>query len=147
MWVRNLNDELEAENDKEAENRAEQGNQEKTVVDVNKGVGTHRNPNRIKVRPSSSSFSSEILDEPLEKVKQLPMCKYDGRTDPNDHIAVYKSYMSLYTDTMSVWCKVFPITLTDLTSDWFKALGKGTIKSYDALKTSFTGQFVGQSKR
>lgn len=49
----------------------------------------------------------------MEKMK-MPACKFDGTTDTDDHVAAYEGHMLLYTNNDSVWCKVFPSTLSGI---------------------------------
>ncbi|KMT08027.1 hypothetical protein BVRB_6g144340 [Beta vulgaris subsp. vulgaris] len=101
---------------------------------------------RAPVSLPNSPFSTAILQEPMEKIK-MPTCKYDGRTDPEDHILVYEGHMLLYTDTDSVWCKVFPSTLTGLGQTWFKSIPRATVFDFHQLTSMFVTHFVSNKQR
>ncbi|XP_010682160.1 uncharacterized protein LOC104897050 [Beta vulgaris subsp. vulgaris] len=77
----------------------------------------------------------------------MPTCKYDDRTDPEDHISAYEGYMLLYTDTDSVWCKVFPSTLTGLGQTWFKSIPPATVFDFRQLTLMFVTPFVSNKRR
>ncbi|XP_010672329.1 uncharacterized protein LOC104888913 [Beta vulgaris subsp. vulgaris] len=82
----------------------------------------------------------------MEKIK-IPTCKYDGKTDPEDHISAYEGHMLLYTDTDSVWCKVFPSTLTGLGQTWFKSIPPTTVFDFRQLTSMFVTHFVRNKRR
>ncbi|XP_021750304.1 uncharacterized protein LOC110715991 [Chenopodium quinoa] len=77
----------------------------------------------------------------------MPTCTYDGKGDPKRYIAAFESQMLLYTDTDAVWCKVFPMTLVGVASDWFTNLPPGSIDCFDTLVELFTRQYIGNSAR
>lgn len=54
----------------------------------------------------------------------------------------YVGHMILYTDTDSMWCKVFPSTLDGIAKSWFKTIPKESITSFRQLATIFTTQYV-----
>jgi len=58
------------------------------------------------------SFTDEIMEAQLPpNWKGLLINRYDGITDPDEHINVYKTQMSLYSSEKIVWCRVFPTSL------------------------------------
>ena len=77
----------------------------------------------------------------------MPTCKYDGKTDPEDHISAYEGHMLLYTDTDSVWCKVFPSTLVGLGLTWFKSIPPATVFNFRQLTSMFVTHFVNNKCR
>ncbi|XP_010677838.1 uncharacterized protein LOC104893428 [Beta vulgaris subsp. vulgaris] len=101
---------------------------------------------RAPVSLRNSPFSTAILQEPMEKLK-MPTCKYDGKTDPEDHISAYEGHMLLYTDTDSVWCKVFPSTLVGLGQTWFKSIPPATVFDFRQLTSMFVTHFVSNKRR
>jgi len=50
------------------------------------------------------------------------MDRYDGSTDPNEHIDVYVTQMSLYTTDEAALCRVFPTSLKGMGLSWFTRL-------------------------
>ncbi|XP_021764717.1 uncharacterized protein LOC110729294 [Chenopodium quinoa] len=77
----------------------------------------------------------------MEKVK-MPSCKYNGTTTLKSHISAFENHMVLYTMTDSVWCKAFPPTLEGLTSEWYGAIPKCFVYSYNQLKRMFMEHFI-----
>ncbi|XP_010685037.1 uncharacterized protein LOC104899527 [Beta vulgaris subsp. vulgaris] len=100
---------------------------------------------RAPVSLRNSPFSTAILQEPMEKIK-MSTCKYDGKTDPEDHISAYEGHMLLYTNTDSVWCKVFPSTLVGLGQTWFKSI-PATVFDFRQLTSMFVTHFVSKERR
>ena len=58
---------------------------------------------------------------------------YEGKTDPIDHLDLYKSLMSLQEYSNKVICKVFSTTLKGSARSWFRKLSQGTIDSFGDL--------------
>jgi len=63
--------------------------------------------------------------------------KYDGSTDPDEHIDVYVTQLSLYMTDDNIFCKVFPISLKGATLSWFTRLPPQSIDSFETLVTKF----------
>ncbi|XP_056685467.1 uncharacterized protein [Spinacia oleracea] len=59
----------------------------------------------------------------MEKIK-IPTCKYAGKTDPVNHLSSFGGHMMLYTNTDSMWCKVFPSTLEGIGQSWERMTGE-----------------------
>ncbi|XP_010686878.1 uncharacterized protein LOC104901032 [Beta vulgaris subsp. vulgaris] len=77
----------------------------------------------------------------------MSSCKYDGTSDPDDHVTTYGGKMLLYTQVDSIWCKVFPSTLTGITQTWFKSLRPGIISSFSQSSSTFNTHFVSNRRR
>jgi len=57
-------------------------------------------------------FYDVIVDTPLpDNWKNLTIDKYDGSIDPDEHIAIYTTHISLYTWNDVIMCRVFSTTL------------------------------------
>ena len=68
--------------------------------------------------------------------------KYDGSTDPDEHIAIYTTWISLYTWNDAIMCRVFPTTLKGATLSWFTRLPPLSIDCFDILVGKFGAQFA-----
>jgi len=68
--------------------------------------------------------------------------KYDGSTDPDDHIDAYVSQLTLFKSDGCIYCKVFPTSLPGVTLSWFTHLPPGSIDSFATLKAKFVAQFT-----
>jgi len=88
-------------------------------------------------------FYDVIVDTPLpDNRKNLTIDKYDGSTDPDEHIAIYTTQISLYTWNDVVMCRVFPTTLRGATLSWFTRLPPLSIDCFDTLVEKFGAQFA-----
>ncbi|XP_010667700.1 uncharacterized protein LOC104884712 [Beta vulgaris subsp. vulgaris] len=101
---------------------------------------------RVPISLQNSPFSTVILQEPMEKIK-MQKCKYDGKTDPEDHTSAYEGHMLLYADTDSVWCKVFSSMLVGLRQTWFKSIPLATVFDFHQLIFMFVTHFVSNKRR
>ncbi|XP_068483271.1 uncharacterized protein [Phaseolus vulgaris] len=88
-------------------------------------------------------FYDVIVDTPLpDNWKNLTIDKYDGSTDPDEHIAIYTTQISLYTWNDVVMCRVFPTTLKGAALSWFTRLPPLSIDCFDTLIEKFGAQFA-----
>ncbi|XP_010696377.1 uncharacterized protein LOC104908904 [Beta vulgaris subsp. vulgaris] len=55
--------------------------------------------------------------------------------------------MLLYTDTDSLWCKVFPSMLTGLGQTWFKSITQASVFDFRQLTSTFVTHFVSNKCR
>jgi len=72
----------------------------------------------------------------------FPIDRYDGTTDPDDHVFVYVTHVSLYTTEDAIFCRVFPTTLKDAALSWFKELPPMSIDCFSTLVARFGTRFV-----
>ncbi|XP_068477362.1 uncharacterized protein [Phaseolus vulgaris] len=85
----------------------------------------------------------EIITTPLpDKWRGLAIKLYDGSTDPDEHLNVYKTQMTLYTTDNNVWCKVFPTSLQGEPLTWFTKLPPNSIDDFDILAVKFSTQYA-----
>jgi len=88
-------------------------------------------------------FYDVIVETPLpNNWKKLTIDKYDGSTNPDEHIAVYTTQISLYTWNDVVMCRVFPTTLNGAALSWFTRLPPLCIDCFDTLVKKFGAQFA-----
>ncbi|XP_021863554.1 uncharacterized protein [Spinacia oleracea] len=84
-------------------------------------------------------FCEDIMNAPKEpKVKTPTIEAYDGTTDPDMHLVVYRHHMYVQGANEATWCKYFPATLKGVASKWFERLPPGSIASFDELQTLFS---------
>jgi len=67
---------------------------------------------------------------------------YDGFTDSDEYLNVFKAEMTLYTTNKVVWCKVFPTSLQEGSLGWFTGLPNNSVGNFKVLSTKFTMQYV-----
>ncbi|XP_022019854.1 uncharacterized protein LOC110919914 [Helianthus annuus] len=86
----------------------------------------------------NSKFVSEIALAPLERAK-LPsnVGKFNGLSDPDDHLRVFTSAGLVGGWTLPMWCHLFVQTLTGATRLWFDNLPVGKLTSWVDLGRSF----------
>lgn len=88
---------------------------------------TQIEPREIATKIARNVGKSPFTDDILEAIKPrrfvTPMFqKYDGTTDPVDHINGYKQKMCIETIDEKLICKLFPSSLTGSASTWFQDL-------------------------
>jgi len=89
------------------------------------------------------SFSKTTIETPLpDNWKSLTIEKYDGSTDPDEHVAIYTTQISMYTWNDDILCRVFPTTLKGATLSWFTRLPPLSIDCFDTLIEKFGAQFA-----
>jgi len=89
------------------------------------------------------SFTDKIIDTPLPpKWKGLIIKLYDGSTDPNKDLNVFKTQMTLYTTNKEIWCKVFPASLQEGPLGWFTGLPPNFVGNFKVLTTKFIIQYA-----
>ncbi|XP_035839597.1 uncharacterized protein LOC118487153 [Helianthus annuus] len=95
----------------------------------------------------NSKFISEIALAPLEKAK-LPsnVGKFNGMTDPDDHLRVFTSAGLVGGWTLPMWCHLFIQTLTGAARLWFDNLPVRKITSWVDLREKFLVHFSQQRR-
>ncbi|XP_017441044.1 uncharacterized protein LOC108346478 [Vigna angularis] len=75
--------------------------------------------------------------------KALPtMEKYDGSTDPSEHLRSFADPMTVYSNDNLVWCKVFSLSLKGEAIAWFHSLEPRTIDGFGTLRNLFGQQYA-----
>jgi len=83
-------------------------------------------------------FTNHIMDTPLpDKWKGFNRDRYDGTTDPDEHVDAYTTHMSLYTMDDAVLCRVFPTSLKAGALRWFTKLPPNSIDCFETLMAKF----------
>ena len=76
------------------------------------------------------------------KWRGLTIDRYDGSTNPDEHIDVYTTDIGLFTTSEAIMCRVFPNSLKGMTLSWFTKLPLNSIDSFRTLVNLFTTQFA-----
>jgi len=88
-------------------------------------------------------FTNRIMDTPLpDKWKGFNRDRYDGTTDPDEHMDAYTTHMSLYSTDNAVLCRVFPTSLKGGALSWFTKLPANLIDCFETLMAKFDVQFA-----
>ncbi|XP_022003210.1 uncharacterized protein LOC110900636 [Helianthus annuus] len=95
----------------------------------------------------NSTFIREIALAPLEREK-LPsnVGKFNGLSDPDDHLRVFTSAGLIGGWTLPMWCHLFVQTLTGAARLWFDNLPVGKLTSWVDLKEKFLVHFSQQCR-
>nr|KYP41436.1 hypothetical protein KK1_037196 [Cajanus cajan] len=78
----------------------------------------------------------------LDSWKLLPIDKYDGTTDPDEHLDVFLTQVTLSTTDDAALCHIFPTSLKGRALSWFTLLPPNSIDSFNMLSAQFTIQFA-----
>ena len=88
-------------------------------------------------------FTNTIIEVPLpDNWKGFNRDRYDGSTNPNEHIDAYTTHMCLYTSDDAMLCRVFPTSLKEASLSWFTKLSPNSIDSFATLVAKFETQFT-----
>ncbi|XP_076900468.1 uncharacterized protein LOC143554637 [Bidens hawaiensis] len=72
--------------------------------------------------------------------------RYNGMTDPSDHLQNFVAVDGVSGWTLHYWCHMFALTLTGAAREGFEKLPDGQISSWDDLVKKFSQQFSQQKK-
>ncbi|XP_020205193.1 uncharacterized protein LOC109790452 [Cajanus cajan] len=72
----------------------------------------------------------------------LSLDKYDGTTDPDEHVDVFLTQVTLSTTDDAALCRIFPTSLKGRALSWFTRLPANSINSFGTLASQFTIQFA-----
>ncbi|XP_027927449.1 uncharacterized protein LOC114184336 [Vigna unguiculata] len=108
------------------------------------GANDGGRPSRQPIPASGfSPFTSYILETPLPEKWKIPTFdKYDGTTNPDNHMRVFVHQMMFHAVSDPIWCRVFSTSLTGEALKWFSELSAGSIDSFATLKARFITQFA-----
>ncbi|XP_020229970.1 uncharacterized protein LOC109810815 [Cajanus cajan] len=88
-------------------------------------------------------FSRRIMEATLlDHWKSMPIEKYDGSSDPEEHLNVFLTQATLSTQDDSALCRIFPTSLKGRALVWFTRLPSSSIDSFNELSSQFTLQFA-----
>ncbi|GAU45301.1 hypothetical protein TSUD_327590 [Trifolium subterraneum] len=84
------------------------------------------------------------MDLPLQRGLEKPptLDKYDGTTDPDEHVQSVETALDYRNLRGSIKCKLFPLSLVREASTWWRNLSIGSIDSWEELCRMFTAHFT-----
>ncbi|GAU29247.1 hypothetical protein TSUD_391950 [Trifolium subterraneum] len=87
---------------------------------------------------------SRRMDIPLPRGLEKPpkLDKYDGTTDPDEHVQSVETALDYRNLRGSIKCKLFPLSLVRGASTWWRNLPPGSIDSWEELCRTFTAHFT-----
>ncbi|KAL2462016.1 Uncharacterized protein Adt_45436 [Abeliophyllum distichum] len=88
-------------------------------------------------------FFLEVMAVPLLRdFKQPKMEKYDGSSNPVDHLRSFVDLMRLQATSDAIMCRAFPPTLRREARDWVATLPPKSIRTFDEFSKSFATHFA-----
>ncbi|XP_076944310.1 uncharacterized protein LOC143614893 [Bidens hawaiensis] len=105
-------------------------------------------PYRPDAFAEKSKFIAKIATSPFPVNAKIPTSigKYDGMTDPNDHLLNFVAVGGVRGWTLPYWCHMFALSFTGAAREWFNKLPDGQIKSWDDFVVKFSQHFSQQKK-
>ncbi|XP_057981170.1 uncharacterized protein LOC131166600 [Malania oleifera] len=95
------------------------------------------------LRSSKSSFTKEVIEVPLlSKFKMPTFERYEGLSDPIDHLDIFRVLMQLQGAPDAIMCRVFVATLKGSARNWYQTLRPGSIGSFLEMEQLFTNHFL-----
>ena len=148
---------LRKENARMKQKLAEKSNIPEAVGDIPSGDNANTDVHEVEnsyqenIRPASTNalgttpriipFVETILEVPLPRTWNNPtLDKYDGTTDPDEHVNAYLTQVGLHTTEDALWCQIFPTSLKGAALSWFTQLPSQSIDCFDTLATKFGAQ-------
>ncbi|KAL8205932.1 hypothetical protein R6Q57_009483 [Mikania cordata] len=95
-----------------------------------------------------SKFTKRIAKAPLREKLKVPLNvgKYDGSSDPDDHLHAFAGVGKVRRWNLPTWCHMLVQTLTGAACLSFDSLPLGSIDSYEELRDKFLKQFNQKKK-
>lgn len=98
---------------------------------------THTNTTSLSPSPRNP-FVAGIIDMSSPPTwNGVTLDKYDGTTDPYEHIYIYVAQVGLYIMDDVVVCKVFHTSLKGQALSWFTRISANSIDCFETLTTIF----------
>nr|KYP31228.1 hypothetical protein KK1_048645 [Cajanus cajan] len=72
----------------------------------------------------------------------MPIEKYDGSTDPKEHLNIFLTQATLSTQDDSTLCRIFPTSLKGRALSWFTRLPSSSNDLFNELSSQFTLHFA-----
>ncbi|XP_017429290.1 UTP:RNA uridylyltransferase 1 [Vigna angularis] len=79
---------------------------------------------------------------PPDNWQWLTIDQYDGTTDPDEHVKVYVTHVSVYSTKDAIFCRAFPTSLKDEAFSWFSELPPMSINCFATLVARFGSRFA-----
>ncbi|GAU42817.1 hypothetical protein TSUD_288450 [Trifolium subterraneum] len=89
-------------------------------------------------------LSRRIMDIPLPRGLEKPptLDKYDGTTDPDEHVQSVETALDYRNLRGSIKCKLFPLSLVRGASTWWRNLPPSSIDSWEELCRMLAAHFT-----
>ncbi|XP_047179010.1 uncharacterized protein LOC124845868 [Vigna umbellata] len=86
-------------------------------------------------------FTTAIMEEQIPERAFPTLEKYDGSSDPEEHLRSFVDAMTIYSPRENVWCRVFSLSIKGEALAWFHSSRPRTINNFATLRNMFERQF------
>ncbi|KAL0439422.1 UNVERIFIED_CONTAM: hypothetical protein Slati_2425200 [Sesamum latifolium] len=91
----------------------------------------------------SIPFTEEVMADDLPVNCRTPaIAKYDGTTDPQEHLSRFENAALLHRYTNSIKCRVFVTIFARTAQQWFNQFSPTVIGSFREFRSLFLHQFA-----
>ncbi|VFQ96674.1 unnamed protein product [Cuscuta campestris] len=105
------------------------------------------NKGRVFTTRMNTPLASEIFAEPYPQGFKMPFVKrYDGESDPQEHINSYVQVMITVDASDALMCRCFLQTVDSKVADWVNHVLAGSIRTWDELGLRFLEHFAGNCR-
>ncbi|XP_057972766.1 uncharacterized protein LOC131160909 [Malania oleifera] len=95
------------------------------------------------LRSSEPLFTKAVMEVSLSnKFKKPTFERYEGLSDPIDHLDTFKVLMQLQGALDAIMCRAFATTLKGSPKDWYRTLRPGSIGFFSEMEHLFTIHFL-----
>ncbi|VFQ73296.1 unnamed protein product [Cuscuta campestris] len=105
------------------------------------------NKGRVFTTRTNTPLAPEIFAEPYPQGFKMPFVKrYDGESDPQEHINSYVQVMIAVDASDALMCRCFLQTVDSKVADWVNHIPAGSIRTWDELGLRFLEHFAGNCR-
>ncbi|VFQ82595.1 unnamed protein product [Cuscuta campestris] len=105
------------------------------------------NKGRVFTTRTNTPLAPEIFAEPYPQGFKMPFVKrYDGESDPQEHINSYVQVMIAVDASDALMCRCFLQTVDSKVADWVNHIPAGSIRTWDELALRFLEHFAGNCR-
>ncbi|XP_057950898.1 uncharacterized protein LOC131145722 [Malania oleifera] len=99
------------------------------------------------LKTSDPPFIKEVMEVLLSsKFKKPTLERYEGSTDPVNHLDTFKVLMQLQGAPDVIMCHVFAATLKGNARAWYRTLKPRSIKSFSKMEQKFVRHFINRHR-
>ncbi|XP_017438372.1 uncharacterized protein LOC108344437 [Vigna angularis] len=99
-------------------------------------------------RPTSLlPFTSTIMQTPMPERTPPVLDKYDGSTDPDNHLRTFSNSMAFYTDSDPIMCRAFSLSLKEEALEWYHTLPPNSVDCFVTVEDLFRRQYASNRKQ
>ncbi|VFQ77719.1 unnamed protein product [Cuscuta campestris] len=105
------------------------------------------NKGRVFTTRTNTPLAPEIFAEPYPQGFKMPFVKrYDGESDPQEHINSYVQVMIVVDASDALMCRCFLQTVDSKVADWVNHIPAGSVRTWDELGLRFLEHFAGNCR-